>query len=182
MKNKKDYFGIFNSWDRFDDEFLCEMREGIAECNDIEPSEITDEWIYEYFWEYLEDEKANLNKETDGCIIAFADLGFWNGRRIGYKKIGTNVADIFNICANGDYEVEWYADRYNVCLNVAHHDGTHYIVFRYVKSEDKADEICEKIYNGKISTEKQLFKATKSIRPFVANIYGWKKYGWQKKI
>lgn len=180
MKNKKDYFGIFNSWDRFDDEFLCEMREGIAECNDIEPSEITDEWLYEHFWEYLGDEKANLNKETDGCIIAFADLGFWNGRRIGYKKIGTNVADIFNIYANGDYEVEWYADRYNVRLNAAHHDGTHHIVFRYVKSADKADEIYEKIFDGRISTEEEFFRATKSIRPFVAHIYGWKMYGRQK--
>ena len=180
MKNKKDYFGIFNSWDRFDEELLREMREDIAECNDIEPSEITDEWLYEHFWEYLEDEKANLSKETDGCIIAFADLGFWDGRRIGYKKIGSNVADILDSFTDGDYEVEWYADRYNVRLNAAHHDGTHHIVFRYVESEDKADEICEKIFDGRISTQKQLFRATKSIRPFVAHIYGWKMYGRQK--
>lgn len=182
MKNQNNYFGIFNSWDRFDEELLQEMRENIAEGNDIEPSEISDEWLDECFWDFLGDEKANLDEETNGYIIAFADLGFWDGRRIGYKKLGTNVADIFNCCTDGDYEKEWYADRYNVRLNAAHHDGTHHIIFRYVESEDKADEICEKIYNGKITTEKQLFRATKSIRPFVANIYGWKKYGWQKKI
>lgn len=180
MKNKKDYFGIFNSWDRFDEDLLREMRENIAECNDIEPDEISDERLDEDFWEYLEDEKLNLNKETGGCIIAFADLGFWNGRRIGYKKIGTNVADILNTCFDGDYEVEWYADRYNVRLNAAHHDGTHHIVFRYVESADKADEICERIFDGRISTEDEFFRATKSIRPFVAHTYGWKMYGRQK--
>lgn len=181
MKNQNNYFGIFNSWDRFDEEIRQEMREDIAECNDIEPDEISDEWLDEHFWDELGDEKANLDKETGGYIIAFANLGLWNGRHIGYKQIGTNIADIFNCCTDGDYEVVFFADRYNVRLNAAHHDGRHDIVFRYVESKDKADEICEKIYNGKISTEKQLFRATKSIRPFVANIYGWKKYGWQKK-
>ena len=180
MENKKDYFGIFNSWDKFDEELLQEMREDIAECNGIKPSEITDEHLYQYFWGYLGDEKANLNKETGGYIIAYGNLGRWDGRRIGYKKIGTNVAAIFNICVNGDYEVEWYADRYNIRLNATHHDGTHHIVFRYVKSADKADEICEKIYDGRISTEEEFFRATKSIRPFVAHIYGWKMYGRQK--
>lgn len=173
MKRSKSYFGIFNSWDRFNDEVMNDIREGIAYANEIEPEEVSDESVHETFWEYLEDERMNLDIETGGYIFAFGKLGLWNYSPIGYKKIGTNVSDIFKCCTNGDYECEWYADRFNVRLRAAHHDGTHHLVFRYVESAEKMDEICEKIYDGKITTEKQLFRVTKSIRPFVAKIYGW---------
>ena len=174
--NKKDYFGIYNSWDCYDENIQKETREMLAECNNIPLEEVPENWVYESISDWLEDEKSNLDKETGGYILAFANLGLWDGNHIGYKEIGTNVNEIFNSTYGGD-ECEWYADKYNVRCRASHHDGTNSIVFRYVNSEEKLEKLCDDIWNGKIKTEEQLYRRTKSIRPFVANIYGWKQYG-----
>ena len=60
--------------------------------------EITDEneqWMLVNMWndEYLEDERANLNINLHAGILAIADLGLWDGRKIGYKEMGTNISN-----------------------------------------------------------------------------------------
>ena len=40
--------------------------------------------------DWLDDERINLDEEVDGRIIIIADLGLWNGRKQGYKILGTN--------------------------------------------------------------------------------------------
>ena len=45
----------------------------------------------------LTDERMNLDKQIEGVVIAFADLGLWNGRRQGYKILGHNINGIFNV-------------------------------------------------------------------------------------
>lgn len=179
MKKDKFYFGIFNSWDILEDEVFNDIRDGIAECNNLESNEVPDEWVYDSFWEYLNDEKSNLNIETGGYILAFASLGLWDGKHIGYKEIGTNVKEIFDFDGYDDYE--WYADKYNVRATLYHHDGRNHVIFRYVESQEKLESLCEKIYDGRIKSERELFRSTKSIRPFVAKTYGWKEFGWQKR-
>ena len=71
---------------------LDDWREGIEEMwemNEIDPSTKTeDDYIEEMYLlssEYFHDEQANLNIPTEGRIIAIADLGLWDGRRMGYK-------------------------------------------------------------------------------------------------
>lgn len=172
---RKDYFGIFNSWDCYDEEIQKETREMLAECNDIPVEEVSDDWVYESISDWLENEKANLDKELDGTIIAFANVGLWYGRRTGYKVVGSNLSDILQSFYGGD-ECEFYADKYNVYARAAHHDGTNFITFRIVDSE-KVDKLCDDIYNGKIDSREKLFRKTKSIRPFIAKIYGWKQFG-----
>ena len=180
MKKDKFYFGIFDSWDCIDDEIIKETREMLAECNNCEENEVSDEWVQESIMSQLDDEKCNLDVETGGFILAFADIGRWCGRVTGYKKIGTNVKDILESFYGGD-DCTWYADKYNVRAISCDHDGRTTMVFRMVESEEKLDALCEKIYDGKIKTERELFKATKSIRPFVADVYGWKEFGWQAR-
>ena len=148
----------------------------LAECNELEENEVPEEWITESILDGLGDEKMNLDIETGGYILAFANVGLWYGTRIGYKQIGTNVKDIFESWYGGD-DCEWYADKYNVKAISYNHDGRSYMVFRYVESEEKLEKVCEKIFDGRIKTEKDLYRATKSIRPFVAKTYGWKEYG-----
>lgn len=63
-----------------------------------EHPDVTDEYeqynlVSELNDEYLSDEQANCNIRIDGRIIAIANLGFWDGRRIGYKLLGHNVKD-----------------------------------------------------------------------------------------
>ena len=68
--------------------------------------EITDEEITPEYYAFccdnnLDDERANLNVEVDGYIVAFASLGLWNGRFNGAKLVGTNVRDI--LYSNDDW-------------------------------------------------------------------------------
>ena len=170
-KVNKNHRVIFNSKERFDEEYINETREMLADCNELKPEEVPDFWIDDCFWDTLGDEKANLNIETGGHIIAFCDLGFWNGRQKMLLYIGTNVSDILKRCYSCD-EVEWFADRYNIRFNGSHHDGSHHILFRYVESLQKYEHLGERLANGNLN-EEQFRKATKSIRKFVAKVYGW---------
>lgn len=176
---KKDYFGIFNSWDRIDDDIRRETREMLAECNGISVDDVSDEWVDESIIGCLDDERANLDKETGGYIIALGVMGLWYGHPTGYLEVGTNVADIFSKDYGGD-DCEWYADRYNVRAKASHHDGTNLVIFRVCKDKEDAEKVCDMIYDGRIRSERDLFRRTKSLRPYVARVYGWEEYGKQK--
>ena len=114
-------------------------------------------------------ERANLDIEVDGCIVAFVDLGLWDGRHNGGGIIGTNVKDILS--SDCDY-LDWYCDQHNVRCRASHHDGTNYYLYRVTKSREQARNLINAIaYDG--MTEEQFRKATRSLRPYVAKVYGW---------
>jgi len=143
------------------------------EWGDAMREEITEEEITPEYYAFcreidLGDERCNLNVEVDGCIIAFASLGLWDGRREGAGIIGTNVKDILN--SECDY-VTWYCDTYNVRCDAIHHDGTNHYLYRVAESREKAQRILEKFGRGMI--EKKFRRMTKSLRPYIANVYGW---------
>lgn len=119
--------------------------------------------------QYLYDERANLDVEIDGVIVCFAVLGLWDGKHNGAKAFGTNVKDI--LYSNDDY-LDWYCDRYNVRCTGVHHDGTNTYLYRVAKSREQAENLVQAIaYEG--MTEEQFRKATKSLRPYVAKVYGF---------
>ena len=172
----KQHREIWNSEvDIFDEELLKEARESYIE-DGYEPEDITDEMLRDrlYFWNEinLEDEMANLNIETGGYIIAYCNLGFWDGRKTGLMKIGTNVRDIF---ASYSCDIhDFYVDPYNVRYTGHHHDGSHHLLFRMVADEDAAQRMMDKFAaNGYELDEADFRKKTKSIRKFVAKVYGW---------
>lgn len=171
---KKNYFEIFNSWDTWDEEIIKETREMIAECNNLDESEVSDEWVNECIWGWLDDERANLNKviEGEGVIVAYVDAGFWDGRCKGFKIVGRNVADILHCHFGGDH-IHWYADLHNVHAEASHHDGTHYITFRIAKDEDDAERMQDNIVYGDWEYA-DFMSHTKSLRPYIARVYGWK--------
>lgn len=119
----------------------------------------------------LEDECCNLDIEVDGYIMAFADLGFWNGRQHGAKLVGTNVKDILNTSYGCDY-ITFYCDPNNVKFDGSHHDGSHYLLFRVAKDKDAAERLANKIAYHDM-TEEEFRRATRSLRPYVAKVYGW---------
>jgi hypothetical protein len=119
---------------------------------------------------WLDDERGNLNKEVNGVIIAFASLGLWDGRHQGAGIIGTNVRDILH--SECGYYLDWYCDRYNVRCRASHHDGTNYYLYRVAKDREQAERLKHAIaYEG--MTEEEFRKATRSLRPYVAKVYGW---------
>ena len=135
----------------------CTSREDVVELNN----------------EYLEDERLNLDIQTSNEIIAIADLGLWNRRRMGYKIVGNNIAR----CLSTDCEdVTWYVDeRKNFRAEMRHHDGTNYILYREFKdniSELQKENFLEKIYLNEL-TSKDITRYTKSLGKKISEIYGW---------
>ena len=151
-------------WTNNDYEEWCEAMK-----DEITDEEITPEYYAFCCDNNLDDERINLDIEVDGYIVAFASLGLWNGRFNGAKLVGTNVRDI--LYSNDDY-VTWYCDPYNVKAEMIHHDGTNYVIYRIARNKEFAEKLVNMIaYNG--MTEEQFKRATKSLRPYVAKMYGW---------
>lgn len=119
---------------------------------------------------YLSDERMNLDQTVDGIIIAFADLGLWQGRRQGCKILDSKINSIFSVSEDDN---EWYGDGYNIRGSLTHHDGTHHILYRVAKDREDAERIAEQIYNRKID-EAGFRMRTRSLYPYAAEIYGWK--------
>lgn len=112
--------------------------------------EVSDEEWTEEVYRWLDDERSNLNKEVDGIIVVFGNLGLWNGRRQGYQILGSNIADILKSQCD---DAEWYGDGYNIRGRMGHHDGTNYTLYRIAKDRDEAERIADKIYNREIDEE-----------------------------
>lgn len=129
-----------------------------------------EEWTDEVY-QWLDDERANLNKEVDGVIVAFAIVGTWRGARQGYQILGSNIAGILQSQCD---EAEWYGDGYNIRGRMIHHDGTNCVLYRIAKDRDEAERIADKIYYGEID-EIGFRRRTHSLYPYVADVYGWKK-------
>lgn len=154
----------------FDDKAREEYENSQRDILDDEDYTVSDaEWA-EVINGNLSDERMNLDRQIDGVVMAFADLGFWNGRRQGYKILGHNVNGIFNVSEDDN---EWYGDGFNIRGSLSHHDGTHYVLYRVVKDMDEAERIGEMIYNREID-EAGFRKKTRSLYPYVAEVYGWK--------
>ena len=154
-----------------DDEYMRHIKEDIY---DVE--ELTDELIWEQAYEDVimtySDEEVMLNKTLEEDIVIIADLGLWNGRVTGGKVVGDNLNCILNYFGCDDVEV--YADRYNIKSIGHHHDGTNLHLFRMIKptlSDTQRENFIDKLERG-ILTDRDITRYTKSIRPYVAEIYG----------
>ena len=131
--------------------------------------EINYERYHEDCDQYLYDERANLDVEVDGWIVAFGVLGLWDGNHNAACTFGNKVKNILK--SECDY-LDWYCDRYNVRCRASHHDGTNHYLYRVAKDREQAKRLVDAIaYEG--MTEEQFRKSTKSLRPYVAKVYGW---------
>ena len=123
---------------------------------------------------YLEDERENLNINTNP-IVCIADLGLWNGRRIGIKKCGNNISSI--LYSEMDGYVKFFYDRYNVKCTEHHHDGTNYYIYREIKGNTYEEQ--ERNYNRLLNailenrlTDALISRCTRSIRSYITSVYG----------
>lgn len=125
--------------------------------------------------DYLEDERANLDIKLGSEIIILADLGLWNGRQKGVRIIGSgNIKDCLS--SECDY-VTWYCDRYDFRCEAVHHDGTNHYLYRVLKEDltsDQRSHFFWKIWHEGNLDEKMIRRYTRSIRPEIAKVYGWK--------
>lgn len=161
---------IWTSDDLLNEAAKEDYQNSQREMLDDDTYEVSDEEWAEEVYNWLDDERCNLNKQVDGVIIVLGDLGLWNGRKQGYQILGNNIADILK--SSCEY-AEWYGDGYNIRSRMTHHDGTNYILYRVAKDREEAERIAEKIYNREID-EQGFRKRTRSLYPYVADVYGWK--------
>ena len=79
------------------DDWREDLQEQYPDCSEDELYRI----MCETNADYLSDERVNLNIQLSQPILVIADLGLWNGRRMGYKEIPSgNIRD----CLSGGYD------------------------------------------------------------------------------
>lgn len=130
--------------------------------------------------EYLWDEKSNLNIDVGGDIIVFGDLGFWNGRVLGYKALGShNLKDCVSAATCGDY-IDWYVEDGDVKIKEVHHDGTNFLTFRAWRDEVRPIERDVLLYMIRNATGEardglwdDINKMTRPLGEYVNKVYGW---------
>lgn len=157
------------------DEAVAEFRETYAEIGvEFNSDDDAIRAMYDLNQDYLADEKANLDIPLDHPILVIADLGLWHGRRQGYKVIGKNVKDILSFTCGDPDEITYFADAYNVRADDTHHDGTNHYTFRVLRGdEDECWPLLDAIYKGSEVTSSLLNRYSRSVLPYVADVYGW---------
>lgn len=141
--------------------------------DDIDDADVLD-WAYQVNNKYLDDERANLDVIVPNGILVIASLGLWDGRRVGYKEIASGKISDCLYDEDCDY-CDWYCDRYDFRFTGSHHDGRNYYIYRTwadSTSEQQRENYLEKLYYGK-ATHADMLKYTRSIRPYIAYVYGW---------
>lgn len=136
-----------------------------------EDPEVDDYDLYRYAetlnYDYLDDERDNLRIGVNAPIIVLGDLGFWFGRREGYKVIESGR--IGDCLYTEDPICEWYVDENgDLRSDSAHHDGTNHMLYRAVRKKyaDRLDEILE-------DPDADIIEYTEPLGPYIADVYGW---------
>ncbi len=138
--------------------------------NGVDDSRVTDE-VYDRIDMEFGDEQSNLFKILDGRIICIANMGLWNGRRTGYKILGNNLNEVLT-CGIGCDEKEVYCDAYNVYAQGYHHDGRNSVEFREIREDRNIDNLLDKLYSNEEVTRREINYYTRSLRPYIKEIYG----------
>lgn len=126
-------------------------RDKIDLLRDLRDNDV--EWLFE---------DLRIELDIKGDFLMIADLGLWDGRRIGYKEID-NLLDI----TYGDfYDLVIETNAYDLVLSQHHHDGTNYIRVREFKddiSDTVRDNFLDKLYYGTV-TSSDISRVTKSVK------------------
>ena len=173
----KKHTTIWKSYGMYDlkelEKFEKDVKEWLEEdaVENITEEKITDEVYFQIDMNFNA-ETSNLSKELNGRILCIADMGLWNGRRSGYKILGNNLNEVLTTGIGCD-EKEIYCDGFNVKAEGYHHDGRNYVEFREIREDTNYDELLNKLYDNQPVTRAEIRKYTKSLRPYVKQIYGF---------
>lgn len=152
---------------------IDEWRESLLSEN----PDITEDELYliadEINGDYLDDERDMLSDLKGEPIIIIGDLGFWFGRRNGYKMIPSgSVADC--LYSEEDF-VEWYVDEHDEFrARVADHDGSSGYLYRRLKenlSPRQIENFQDKILKGQADS-KVLARYSRKIGKEILSVYG----------
>lgn len=155
-----------------------EWEQDFRECFNLKKEETIQNdvfypWIEDTLAAYLDDEKFNLNIETENPIVCIANLGLWNGKRIAVAELSCNINSIFN-CKYYDSTEIAYCGK-DIQAETSHHDGTNHYLFREMKAGRSLINFFERFVAADTEEERnRLIKSyTRSIAPYVKEVYGW---------
>lgn len=170
MPAKGKRFVIWSNYDLDYDDWKDDLLDEYPELSERERMEL----MYEINGDYLDDERNNLDIQLSQPILVVANLGLWNGRFMGYKKIKSgNIRDC--LYSDTDYST-WYVDQLgDLRCDAIHHDGTNHYLYRVYKddvTETQIDNLLAKIYEGR-ATRKDITRVTRRLGDEIAAVYGW---------
>lgn len=143
---------MFTIWDEDINIEDWDIRDYIDDEEEYEEMTEEDKWnlITDINYDYLEDERYNLSSIKNNLkIVAFADLGLWDGRRDAHKLLNsTNIGDCLQSFVRGYSTMCFYVKDGEFMAKETHHDGTNYYTFRFVKEGIDEYELDEYIYDG----------------------------------
>ena len=161
---------IWNNTPDFDD-WKDDLQYEYPDCSERELMDI----MYDTNAMYIEDERMNLNVDLPQNILVVADLGFWYGRRQGYKELGNNLSQCLSVCQH-DYQEYFVDESGDLCATDSHHDGTNHYTFRMYRkgvTEKQIEALKDKIYAGTAEWA-DIVKVTRRLGDYAAKVYGWK--------
>lgn len=166
---------IYSNYDIYNEDAMKDARQQLIEDGIENPG---DEQLYRVCedWDNLwAKDEYNVMEELDRkCneIIAIADLGFWYGRRPGYKDY-KHLQDIMN--SSCDYEKIYVNGYGNLRKTESDHDGNNTILYRQWKdviTDTQKDNFRNKCYEGRL-TKADITRYTKSLGKLFSEYYGW---------
>lgn len=160
---------------------LKKMSDHGVELQKAKPDEcenLTEDELYqlasETLYDDLEIERTNLDIELPGQIIVIGRLGLWFGTRQGYKLLhSSNVKDILYSLCRGESTCHYFSDGYDICATEAHHDGTNFYTYRYIRPDVDIDPFLNLVASGAPIASSIMKKYTGSLVPYVHPVYGW---------
>ena len=170
MTSTENEHRIWSNYDLDYDEWKDDLEDEYPDLTESERIEM----MYETNANYLDDERCNLNIQLSRPIIIIGDLGFWYGRRMGYKEIESgNIKDC--LYSDTDYS-SWYVDKDgDLRCDAIHHDGTNHYRYRVYKNDatdEQIEDLQDKLYYGK-ATEADILAVTDRLGDEIGKVYGW---------
>lgn len=161
-------------FDETDYNYIEEERKFLKEeYPELSETEI-EQLAYDSINNWLDDERTNLDIELPSEIVIIANLGLWNGRRVGIITTRhTNIKDILCHQLNSISEIRIYCDRYNLKADEYHHDGTNHYTYRMVRENRDIGGLVERICRGDKITPQIINYYTESLVGRVNKVYGW---------
>lgn len=156
-----------NDWEQVHD-IALDIMEQEPETTEADALAIAEDVNSDYLQE-------DLDIDVGHPILMIADRGLWNGRRLDYRPIGTNLLNALDHTC-GDYLTFYVDDAGNVCCDDTHHDGTNHYIFRALKPGKTIGTLGRKIVAGKATT-RDFSASTYRLGDIFANRYGWKLRG-----
>ena len=161
---------IWSNWGLDYEDWKADLEENYPDLSEDERIAL----MYEINNDYLDDERATLNVQLSQPILVIGDLGFWHGRRMGYKEIDSgNIRDC--LFSDTDYAT-WFVDKLgDLRCDAIHHDGTNHLLYRTYKDgvrESQIELLKEKLYCG-TATRADITRVTRRLGDDIAKVYGF---------